>query len=266
MGAKSRQTHASQSHGYHRCVVAVLLILLGIPVLATLLYSLSQHWGATVLPDGLTLDWYWALLHEPRFLSAFGHSLLVALATLVLATLLVVPAAFVVFYYFPRLDRAMNLLILLQFAVPPVVSSVGLLQLYADGPLPLAGTPWILVGCYFTIVLPFIYRALASGLQGMQVRDLMDAAHLLGASTTVAFLRVILPNLRKGLMAALFLSFSFLLGEFVFANMLVGGRFETLNVYLYTMRSTSGHFTSAVVMTYFLFTLIVTWIATRLSR
>lgn len=251
---------------YHRCVVGGLITLLGIPVLATLLYSFSRNWGATVLPDGLTLDWYVTLWQDPRFLTAFGHSLLISLATLLVGTLIIVPAAFVVFYYFPKLDRWMNILILIQFAVPPVVSSVGLLQIYADGPLPLIGTPWVLIGCYFTIVLPFMYRALANGLQGLNVRDLMDAAHLLGASTPSAFLRVILPNIRKGLMASLFLSFSFLLGEFVFANMLVGNRYETLNVYLYSMRSTSGHFTSAVVMSYFMFTLGVTWVATRLSR
>lgn len=251
---------------YHRSVVTGLVVVLGIPVLATLLYSLSRHWGATILPDGLTLDWYLRLWQDGRFLSAFGHSLLIAVATLALGTLLVVPAAFVVFYYFPHLDRWMNLLILVQFAVPPVVSSVGLLQIYADGPVPLIGTPWVLIGCYFTVVLPFMYRALANGLQGLNVGDLMDAAHLLGASTPVAFWRVILPNLRKGLMASLFLSFSLLLGEFVFANMLVGNRYETLNVYLYTMRSTSGHFTSAIVMSYFFFTLGVTWLATRLSR
>ncbi|NMM26709.1 MAG: ABC transporter permease [Glaciimonas sp.] len=251
---------------YHRCVVAGLIALLSIPVLATLLYSFSRHWGATIFPDGLTLDWYLTLWQEPRFLTAFGHSLLIAAATLIFGTLIIVPAAFVVFYYFPKLDRWMGILILIQFAVPPVVSSVGLLQIYADGPLPLIGTPWVLIGCYFTIVLPFMYRALANGLQGLNVRDLMDAAHLLGASTSSAFLRVVLPNIRKGLMASLFLSFSFLLGEFVFANMLVGNRYETLNVYLYNMRMTSGHFTSAVVMSYFMFTLVVTWIATRLSR
>jgi len=251
---------------YHRCVVAGLIALLSIPVLATLLYSFSRHWGATVLPDGLTLDWYVTLWQDPRFLTAFGHSLLISVATLLFSTLIIVPAAFVVFYYFPKLDHWMGILILVQFAVPPVVSSVGLLQIYADGPLPLIGTPWVLIGCYFTIALPFMYRALANGLQGLNVRDLMDAAHLLGASTFSAFLRVILPNIRKGLMASLFLSFSFLLGEFVFANMLVGNRYETLSVYLYSMRSTSGHFTSAVVMSYFMFTLGVTWIATRLSR
>ena len=56
------------------------------------------------------------------------------------------------------------------------------------------------------------------------------------------------------------------MGEFVFANLLVGTRFETLQIYLYNMRSTSGHYTSAVVMSYFLITLILTWIATRFNR
>ena len=76
---------------------------------------------------------------------------------------------------------------------------------------------------------------------------------------------MVIPCLRKGLLAALFLSLSFLLGEFVFANMLVGTRYETLQVYLYNMRSTSGHFTSALVISYFLFTFALTWITARLN-
>ena len=82
----------------------------------------------------------------------------------------------------------------------------------------------------------------------------------------LAFLLVVIPSLRKGLLAALFLSLSFLLGEFVFANMLVGTRYETLQVYLYNMRATSGHFTSALVMSYFLLTLLLTWAANRFHR
>ena len=58
----------------------------------------------------------------------------------------------------------------------------------------------------------------------------------------------------------------FLLGEFVFANILVGTRYETLQIYLYNMRQTSGHFTSALVMTYFLFIFLLTWLASRFSQ
>lgn len=256
--------HANHSL-YHKTVVYGIVGIMLVPIIATLVYSLSSRWGATILPDGFTLDWYLKLLSDTRFIEAFGRSLLVCVAALALSTLLILPAIFVVFYYFPKLDRVMNLLILLPFAVPPVVSSVGLLQLYADSDVPIVGTPWILIGTYFTIALPFMYRALANSFSAIHLRDLMDAAHLLGASTTQAFLQIVLPNVRKGLMASLFLSFSFLLGEFVFANILVGTRYETLQIYLYNMRQTSGHFTSALVMTYFLFIFFCTWLASRLG-
>ncbi|EKO3548994.1 ABC transporter permease [Vibrio fluvialis] len=250
---------------YHKTVVYGIVGIMLVPIIATLVYSLSSRWGATILPDGFTVDWYLKLLSDTRFIEAFGRSLLVCVAALALSTLLILPAIFVVFYYFPKLDRVMNLLILLPFAVPPVVSSVGLLQLYADSAVPIVGTPWILIGTYFTIALPFMYRALANSFSAINLRDLMDAAHLLGASTTQAFLQIVLPNVRKGLMASLFLSFSFLLGEFVFANILVGTRYETLQIYLYNMRQTSGHFTSALVITYFLFIFFCTWLASRLG-
>ncbi|MGC3292919.1 ABC transporter permease, partial [Pseudomonas aeruginosa] len=74
---------------------------------------------------------------------------------------------FVIHYHFPRLDCVMIVLILLPFAVPPIVSSVGLLQLYASGPLDMIGTPWVLVGCYFTIGLPFMFRAITNNLQAI---------------------------------------------------------------------------------------------------
>jgi putative spermidine/putrescine transport system permease protein len=111
-----------------------------------------------------------------------------------------------------------------------------------------------------------MYRAISNNLQALNLRDLMDAAHLLGASSWRAALLVVLPNLRTGLMVALFLSFSFLIGEFVFANLLVGTRYETLQIYLYNLRNGSGHLTSALVISNFLAVLLLTWIANRLNR
>ena len=251
---------------YHRMVVWLLFLILLLPLAGTLLYSLATSWSATLLPSGLTLKWYLALWTDARFLTAFGHSLLVCVGALALSVVLILPLLFVVHYHFPRLDALMNILILLPFAVPPVVSSVGLLQLYGSGPLAMTGTPWILIGCYFTVALPFMYRAITNNLQALNLRDLMDAAQLLGASPWQAAWRVVLPNLRKGLMVALLLSFSFLFGEFVFANLLVGTQYETLQVYLNNMRNSSGHFNSALVISYFLFVLVMTWIATRLNK
>lgn len=251
---------------YHRVVVWLLFLILLLPLAGTLLYSLATSWSASILPSGLTFKWYLQLWGDPRFLQAFGQSLVICVGALVLSVLLILPLLFAVHYHFPRLDALMNILILLPFAVPPVVSSVGLLNLYGSGPLAMVGTPWILIGCYFTVALPFMYRAITNNLQAINLRDLMDAAQLLGASTFQAAFLVVLPNLRKGLMIALLLSFSFLFGEFVFANLLVGTRYETLQVYLNNMRNSSGHFNSALVISYFFFVLLLTWGANRLNK
>lgn len=251
---------------YHRFVIGLTALFLLLPIAATVLYAFSSSWGATILPDGLTVKWFVQLLTDPRFLAAMGRSFLICLGTLAFSTLLVLSAVFAVFYYFPKLKDLMEVLIILPFAVPPVVSAVGLLQIYAGEPFKIVGTPWILIGTYFTITVPFMYRALANGLEGINLRDLIDAAHLLGASTFSAFMRCILPNLNRALLASLFLSFSFLMGEFVFANILVGTRYETLQIYLYTKRMTSGHLNAAIVATYFFLTLLLTWAAMYLSR
>lgn len=251
---------------WHGFVIGFVVLVLGLPIAATVLYAFASSWGATILPDGLTLKWFARLLSDARFLEAMGRSFFICLCTLAFSTLLVLPMVFAIFYYFPKLKDWMEIIIILPFAVPPVVSSVGLLQLYAGDPFPLVGTPWILIGTYFTITVPFMYRALANGLDGINLKDLIDAAHLLGANTFTAFIRCILPNLNRALLASLFISFSFLMGEFVFANILVGTRYETLQIYLYTKRMTSGHLNAGIVATYFFLTLILTWLAMYLSR
>lgn len=251
---------------YHRTIVTLVLLILLAPLIATLIYALASSWGASILPDGFTLKWFIQLWQDPRFLQALGRSLLICLGALLFSFVLILPLIFVIAYYFPRLESVMNVLILLPFAIPPVVSSVGLLQLYAAPPVALTGTPWILIACYFTIALPFIWRAFHNNMQAINLPELMDAAHLLGASTLQAALLVVLPNLRKGAMVALLLSFSFLIGEFVFANLLVGTRYETLQVYLYNLRNGSGHITSALVISYFVVILLLTLVANALNR
>ncbi|MFC0139967.1 ABC transporter permease [Erwinia mallotivora] len=251
---------------YHRVIIWLVLLILALPLVATLLYALATEWGATILPDGFTLKWMAQLWQDPRFLLALWHSLLICFGALLFSLVLVLPVMFVIAYYFPKLDVVMNVLILLPFAIPPVVSSVGLLQLYSAPPLMLTGSPWILIGCYFTIALPFIWRAISNNMQAINIRELIDAAHLLGATTWQAALMVVLPNLRKGALIAVLLSFSFLIGEFVFANLLVGTNYETLQVYLYNVRNASGHFSSALVISYFFVVLLVTWLANALNR
>lgn len=57
---------------YHRTVTGLLLLILLLPLAATLIYALATQWGATILPDGFTLKWLAALWSDPRFCRRCG--------------------------------------------------------------------------------------------------------------------------------------------------------------------------------------------------
>ena len=73
---------------------------------------------------------------------------------------------------------------------------------------------------YVTLALPYIYRAVDTGLQAIDVRTLSEAAESLGARPLTVLLRVVLPNIRTALLGAAFLTFAIVLGEFTIASLL----------------------------------------------
>lgn len=250
----------------HKITLIATVLFLLIPLISTILYSLTNAWTTTLLPESYTLIHYQHLFSDQRFWQSLWRSLVVSAVSLSLSLLCIVPISFVIYLRYPRLKSVMDSLILLPFAVPPVVASVGLLSIWAESPIPILGTPYILWGSYFVICLPFTYRAVANNLEHLPLQDLIDAAQLLGANTATAFWHIVLPCLKKGVLIGACLSFSMLLGEFVFANLLVGSRYETLQIYLNQMRMKNSHIASAIVLTYFAITLVFTLLALRISH
>lgn len=236
---------------WHICVIVVVMAFLLVPLLATFLFSISTSWENTILPKGYTLQGYAHLFTDERFLLALGRSFLLAVITVILSMLVMVPTIFIVSVYFPRLERWMQTIVLLPFALPGVVAAVGLIKLYSSPPFAISGTIYILIGVYFIIILPFVYQGIRNSLRSVNAIELMEAAEVLGASQPTAFVRVILPNIMPGIIVSSLLSLSIIFGEFVLANMLVGGSYEVVQVYLYRMLGTDGHASSATIITFF---------------
>ncbi|WP_054955188.1 ABC transporter permease [Paenibacillus dakarensis] len=236
---------------WHLTVTTLVLIFLLLPLLVTILFSISTVWENSILPKGITFKWYIELLSDERFLMALGRSFLVALITVTLTLLITVPTIFLISLYFPRLDKVLKIIVMLPFALPGVVAAVGLIKLYSSPPVALSGTIWILIGVYFVIILPFVYTSTRNSLRSVNAPELMEAAEILGSSKANAFLRVILPNIMPGVIVASLLSFSIIFGEFVLANMLVGGSYEVVQVYLFRILGTDGHASSATIVTFF---------------
>jgi putative spermidine/putrescine transport system permease protein len=190
-----------------------------LPLLGTLEFSLKMRRGV------YSLDAYRAVLEDPRFQATFTYSVVMALFTILLGILIVVPAAYAVRLRFRRLRPIVEFITLLPLVIPPIVVVFGYIRLYnTSSLLPLTGsaggTNILLVCGYATLSLPYMYRAVDTGLRSIDVATLTEAAESLGAGWLTIMTRIILPNVLIAILSGAFLTFAIVIGEFVLAALL----------------------------------------------
>lgn len=190
-----------------------------IPLIATLEFSLRMRRGA------YSLDAYRNVFGDSRFQETFAYSVVVAVATILLGVLLVVPTAYWIRLRMPQLRPVIEFITLLPLVIPAIVIVFGYIRLYGSNSyLPFLastrGTDVLLVIGYATLALPYMYRAVDTGLRTIDVRTLTEAAQILGAGWTTIIARVILPNVLIAVLSGAFLTFAIVIGEFTMASLL----------------------------------------------
>jgi putative spermidine/putrescine transport system permease protein len=165
------------------------------------------------------------VFQDNRFLESFGYSIAVAVATIVVGMLLVVPTVYWIRLKLPSVRPIVEFITLLPLVIPAIVVVFGYLRLYNSSSwLPFTSsaraTDFLLIFSYVTLALPYTYRAVDTGLRAIDVRTLTEAAQSLGASWPTILFRVILPNVRSGVMAGAFLTLAIVIGEFTIASLL----------------------------------------------
>ncbi|RDW15710.1 ABC transporter permease [Oceanobacillus chungangensis] len=244
----------------------LILVIFGLymifPFISTGLYATSTNWSNTLLPNDFTFQWFIELFQDSNFISAVTRSITLTLITLAVVLVVMVPTVFIVYMYFPKVDNFMKGLVLMPYAIPAVILATGLLRMYSGSAIPKYA---VLVGGLFVGSLPFMYQGVRNSLEGIHSRNLMQAAEMLGASKLQAFLKVIVPNIKLGLLITTLLIFSGFFGEFVLTNLLIGGRYETIRIYMMRRMNENGHLASAVMVAYFLLLIVISLVITRIT-
>jgi putative spermidine/putrescine transport system permease protein len=217
-------TGASTTRGEAILRQAVLLVVgayLLLPLLAMLEFSTRAPRNTRGLAS-------WAQIGtNPDLVGAITMQLQLALLTVALTLALLVPTMVLVQLRLPRLLRVMELVCLLPLTIPAIVLVVGLAPVYAGVTRLLGESALTLTFVYAVLVLPFAYRAVASGLSAIDLVTLAEAARSLGCSWSGVIWRIVVPNIRGSLIAAALISVALVLGEFTIASLLA---FDTLQV------------------------------------
>ncbi len=188
---------------------------------------ISMLWFTLRVPGGGIGGDNWVELVNPEnarnyrnLVSGIVNSLVLSAVTIALVWLLFLPTIVLVHLRFPKLARLFELVTLLPIAIPAIVLVVGFAPLYRVIAQIFGGGIWTLGFAYGVLVLPFVYRAIASDLQGIHAATLAEAARTLGASWLTVLTRIIVPCLRTGLTSATLITAAVVLGEFTVSSLL----------------------------------------------
>lgn len=195
-----------------------------------------------------------ALTQDPTMTEGITTSLKLALLTVVGMVVLLVPTMIWVRLRVPRATRLVEFLCLLPLTIPALVIVVGIKNVYSWVNYFLGDSPLTLAFVYVVLVLPYSYRAIDAALSGLDVRTLSEAARSLGAGWTTVIVRVVVPNIWAGILAASFVSVALVLGEYTVSSLL---HYNTLPVVIVLLGKSDAPESMAAALASILFTALL---------
>jgi putative spermidine/putrescine transport system permease protein len=251
---------SSRGRRWRTVVLACAAIYFLLPLASSVLFTVD------VPGQGVTADAYTKIFSTDGFTRSLLLSLGLAAATIVVVLALMVPAMVALRLRAPRLRPVVEVICSLPLVVPPIAFVAGIGTVLRWGPDHLASTPFfetfvqiqnpsfpiVLVLAYTVMALPFVHRALDAGLRAVDVRTLVEAARSCGAGWPQALVRVVLPNLRRSLLNASFLTLALVLGEFTVAQLL---GFQPFAVWIVSVSGEQAQLSVAVSV----LSLLLTW-------
>jgi spermidine/putrescine transport system permease protein len=213
-----------------RVYVGAVLFFLYAPILVMALMSFNAS-EFYAFPLSFTLDWYRKLAGNAQIISSAWLSLLIALATTVIATVLGTAAALALFRYEFRGKRLLQALLFPPIAIPWLIIGTAMLIFFFWVGIG-RGTPAVIIG-HVALALPYVIVVVTARLQSFDPQ-LEEAARSLGASQWVITRDVTLPWIASGVVAGALFAFAVSFDQFVVSYFLAQPGDATLPVVIYT--------------------------------
>jgi putative spermidine/putrescine transport system permease protein len=209
-----------------RLISALTLAFLIVPILIIFPLAVSPSKYVSFPPNGVSMQWFSALLSDPGWMASLKMSVEVALLSTAFSTLLALAVALALVRADFRGKRIVYALILLPMIVPSIITSIAVFFFFSAIGMPsFAG---IVIG-HVALAIPVATIILSATLQGFDIR-LEQAAQSLGASPLTALRRITLPIIGPGIAAAAIFAFLSSFDELLVAVFLSEPNQQTLPV------------------------------------
>ena len=242
-----------KSRGFNRVLMALIFLFLYAPIFVLIVFSFNDSSSRTVW-QGFTLRWYEELVRDRAITSALWTTLLVSLLATVIATAAGTMAAVGLFHMKKRWRRPLMTVNSIPMTNADIVTGVSLCLLFvaffagwADFarwinavqglvrlPVRLHMGFGTLLIAHITFNIPYVILNVSPKLRQMD-KNLVDAAQDLGCTWLQAFRKVVLPEIKPGIVSGALIAFTMSVDDFVISYFTAGSGTSTLSMVVYGM-------------------------------
>lgn len=218
-------------NGFSNLYLVLVFAVLYAPIFYLMYYSFNS--GGTMHKfEGFTLDYYREVLQDTRLIIIMINTLVIALLSSAIATLIAIIGALAIKSVQNR--RAKNTLLSLNNVLivsPDVIIGASFLILFTIAGIKLGFVSVLLSHVAFSV--PIAVLMILPHLQDMSP-SLTDAARDLGASRKDVLTKVILPIIKPGIFSGFFMALTYSLDDFAVTFFVTGNGYSTLSVEIYS--------------------------------
>lgn len=210
--------------------VTLTFLFLMIPIAYTFAFSFNDSVKSNIIWRGFTFDNWLDVCNQAEVCSAFGNSLLIAVSATAVSTVLGTMIAIALVRYRFKFRSATNLLLFLPLATPEVVMGAGLAAQFLDFGWP-KGLPTVIIA-HVMFTLSFVVVTVKARVATLDP-SLEEAGRDLYANPAQVFMKVTLPLLLPGILAAAMLAFALSFDDFIITQF-NSGAVDTFPKFVYT--------------------------------
>lgn len=210
--------------------VYFVLFLLFLPIFILVFFSFNES-KLNVIFTGFTFDWYAKLFENPDLLDAFKNTMLIAVLSTTISTVLGVLGAVGLKKFNFRGKAFIDKLIYIPIVIPEIVLGIALLSVFTLARLELGF--WTVLLAHISFSVPFVITSVRSTLYALP-KHVESAAADLGASRWQIFWHITLPLIRPGIVSGALLAFTLSLDDVVISYFAAGPGTNTLPLYIYS--------------------------------
>ncbi len=214
----------------------IIFALLYAPILVLIVFSFNEA-GSLSEFSGFSFTWYQELFQDEEAISALKNSLILAVCSSVIATVIATFGALGLHHMRKKYAKnAIQSVTNIPMMNPDIVTGVSMMLLFVTvatfiGSKQFLGFGTMLIA-HVTFNLPYVLLSVMPRFNQLDP-SLSEAAQDLGCTPSSAFFKVELPQIVPGIISGMMLGFTMSLDDFVISHFVSSPNFQTLPLYVY---------------------------------